>query len=247
MLAGALILAAGEGVRLGLHQPKAWVAIGGESVLERSARALAAAASVAAVQCVVPAARVDDPVLAALSSRWTSPAALLPAVAGGHTRQASVAAGLRALAIARPDLRWVLVHDAARCMVEPADAEAVLVAARATGAALPVLPVVDTLKEVRDGRVVATPDRARYVRAQTPQAFRCDILARALAQAEADGFTGTDCASLVERAGVPVATCPGREGNIKLTTVADLEQIRHRVAARAPAAGEPGCDPSRRA
>ena len=95
----------------------------------------------------------------------------------------------------------MLVHDAARCLVEPADASAVLDAARATGAALPVLPASDTVKWLDGARVERTLERARIGLAQTPQAFRIETLREALEKAERDGFEGTDCASLVERLG----------------------------------------------
>jgi 2-C-methyl-D-erythritol 4-phosphate cytidylyltransferase / 2-C-methyl-D-erythritol 2,4-cyclodiphosphate synthase len=81
--------------------------------------------------------------------------------------------------------------------------------------------VADTLKEVEAGKVIATPARSRYARALTPQAFRVELLRRALAQAEADGFEATDCASLVERIGIEVTICAGREQNLKLTTPHD--------------------------
>jgi 2-C-methyl-D-erythritol 2,4-cyclodiphosphate synthase len=92
--------------------------------------------------------------------------------------------------------------------------------------------VSDTLKEVEDGRIVATPARSRYARALTPQGFRLEVLRRALAQAETDGFDGTDCASLVERIGVPVTICAGREQNLKLTTPHDLAWMEARLAER---------------
>jgi len=227
MKAGVILLGAGRGARLGERSPKAHVEIAGRSVLAHSAYALAAAKSAA---CVLPVVGADsESVLAALRREWPGPARLLEAERGGVTRQRSVACGLEALIRQAPDVDWVLVHDAARCLVNAEDAERVLAAAFETGAALPVIPLTDTIKEVRDGQVLKTPDRTRYVRALTPQAFRVELLREALEQAERDGFEGTDCSSLVERLGVRVAICAGRSENIKLTTPEDLERIRERL------------------
>ena len=124
------------------------------------------------------------------------------------------------------------MHDAARCLVQPDDAERVLAAAAATGAAIPALPLLDTIKEIEDEAVVRTLDRSRLVAVQTPQAFRIPLLREALEKARRDGFTGTDCSSLVERLGVKVRIVLGRPGNWKLTVPADLE----RAAALLPAA-----------
>jgi 2-C-methyl-D-erythritol 4-phosphate cytidylyltransferase/2-C-methyl-D-erythritol 2,4-cyclodiphosphate synthase len=153
-------------------------------------------------------------------------------VAGGARRQDSVARGLEAGRRARPELDWVLVHDAARCLVEPADASAVLAAARATGAALPVLPASDTVKWLDGGRVERTLERARVGLAQTPQAFRVEVLREALEKAERDGVEGTDCASLVERLGVEVRTSRGRAENFKVTHPEDLARAEALLAAR---------------
>ena len=117
-------------------------------------------------------------------------------------------------------------------MVEPADAEAVLAAARATGAALPLVPIGDTVKEVEGERVKGTVDRTHLGFAQTPQAFRLTVLREALEKAEREGFTGTDCAGLVERLGVRVRTCPGRAENFKITHAADLARAKAVLAAR---------------
>jgi len=221
-------LAAGRGERLGADVPKALVRIGDCSVLARSAAALGAATCVSAVLPVVtPGAEAS---FEELRRCWKGPATLLDPVFGGATRQASVARGLAELERRIHALEWVLVHDAARCLVEPEDAMTVLQAAQGTGAAIPVVPVTDTLKEIDRQHVVSTPDRTRYGRAQTPQAFRVELLRRALELAERDGFQGTDCASLVERLGVAVRVCRGREENIKLTTAEDLARIQSLLA-----------------
>ena len=138
--------------------------------------------------------------------------------------------GLSAARAQLPAPGWVLVHDAARALVAPSDAEQVLEAARPSGAAIPVVPVGDTLKQLRGDQVARTLDRSHLAFAQTPQAFRFTILEEALEKAERDGFQGTDCASLVERIGVEVRTCPGRLGNFKLTYPEDLVRAEVLIA-----------------
>ncbi len=215
MRALVVLLAAGQGTRLGKAVPKALVRLRGRTLLEWSGEALARCPHVVAIQPVVPPG-VD-------AEGFSFPSMLDP-VEGGARRQDSVARGIAAGAKARPELEWVLVHDAARCLVETEDAEAVLRAAQPTGAALPVVPASDTAKWLSEAgdRVERTLERARIGFAQTPQAFRIEVLREALDKAERDGFEGTDCASLVERLGVEVRTCPGRAGNFKVTHPDDL-------------------------
>jgi 2-C-methyl-D-erythritol 4-phosphate cytidylyltransferase len=144
--------------------------------------------------------------------------AALRAVAGGATRQDSVRIGLAALTRGLP---LVAVHDVARALVTVALIERVLTAARAAGAALPALPVRDTLKEVSEGRVVRTVPRESLQGAQTPQIFTRDILARAHGRALDARVEGTDDAFLVEAMGTPVAVVPGDPANLKLTEPSD--------------------------
>lgn len=226
----ALVLAAGQGVRLAGGEPKGFVRIDGRTLLDWSSTALARARGVDAVLPVIPASKgeaADE-----LGRTWQGPARLLEPVVGGPTRQASLRCGLDAAERQLPEVAWVLVHDAARPFVEPADAEAVLAAAQATGAALPVIPVGDTLKELEGDQVIRTLDRSRLGFAQTPQAFRLALLREALEKAEREGFTGTDDAVLVERLGGVVRTCPGRVENFKLTYPADLARAEALLRAR---------------
>lgn len=201
-----------------------------------SVDALGHAEGIEALLCVLPPATElpDARRLGAerAAAKWLTP------VAGGETRQASLAQGLQGLETCWPEGEWVLVHDAARCMVEPLDAERVLAAASETGAAIPVLPVVDTLKEVREGVVVRTLARSSLARVQTPQAFRLPLLREALEKASREGFLGSDCASLVERLGIRVRTCPGREGNWKVTGPLDLERAAAVLSRPRSQAGE---------
>lgn len=226
----ALVLGAGRGERLGAGAPKGLVEVRGRTLVEWSARALARAERVRCVQPVLPAERLDA--LDAIRPAWCEPASLAPCVAGGETRQRSVALGLVAARRALPALEWVLVHDAARCLVTPRDAEQVLEAAHATGAALPLAPIADTVKRVRAERVAETLDRTELGLALTPQAFRVEILSEALEKAEREGFAGTDCASLVERLGVEVRVCAGRAENFKVTRPEDLERAAAILATR---------------
>ena len=149
-------------------------------------------------------------------------------VLGGATRSSSVRA---ALAVLPAEADVVVVHDAARPLAGPALFEAVVAEVRAgADGAIPGIPIADTVKRVRDGQVVATLDRAELVAAQTPQAFRADVLRRAhRGEPEA-----TDDAALVEAAGGRVVVVPGDPDNLKLTTPADLAGAEHRVNARRP-------------
>jgi len=149
----------------------------------------------------------------------------LELVVGGEHRQQSVANAILAVQASDDDI--VLVHDAVRPFVTPDIIEEVIRAAEKYGAAIAGLPAVDTVKQVErtaEGALVtATIPRERVVMAQTPQGFRFDVLKKAFDEATADGFTGTDEASLVERSGHDVAVVMGSPSNIKITTPADLE------------------------
>jgi 2-C-methyl-D-erythritol 4-phosphate cytidylyltransferase len=213
MVAVALLLGAGEGSRLGESVPKALVPVGGRTLLEWTAHALGRCSVIRAILPVVPEGA--GAVLAKLRGAWPYSVELLDAVLGGTEV---------------PDVEWVLVHDAARCFVLPLDVEAVLACAQKTGAGIPVVPVSDTLKEVDDGRVVRTQEAGGLTMAQTPQAFRLNLLQDALREAEHAGFVGTDSASLVERVGTTVHSCRGRTGNWKITWPEDLERAGRLLA-----------------
>ena len=154
-----------------------------------------------------------------------------PPVAGGATRQSSVHAGLEALAAAAPDI--VLIHDAARPFADGTLISRAIAAADKTGAAIPVIPVTDTIKQVdSDGDVIATPERARLRIAQTPQAFRFEAILEAHRRAvreRRDDFT--DDAALAEWAGLTVATFEGDPANMKLTNPEDFVREEARLAA----------------
>jgi 2-C-methyl-D-erythritol 4-phosphate cytidylyltransferase len=146
-------------------------------------------------------------------------------VEGGEHRQQSVANALNATSPAPDDI--VLVHDAVRPFVTKEVINGVIQASQRYGAAIAGVPAVDTVKQVErtaEGAIItATIPRERVVMAQTPQAFRYDVLRKAFDEAMADGFIGTDEASVVERSGQKVAVVMGSARNIKITTPADLE------------------------
>jgi 2-C-methyl-D-erythritol 4-phosphate cytidylyltransferase len=144
---------------------------------------------------------------------------------GGEHRQQSVQNALNALSAAPDDI--VLVHDAVRPFVTPEIIHEVIEAAKKYGAAIAGLPAVDTVKQVErtaEGAIIKTTiPRASVVLAQTPQGFRYSVIKKAFDEAAADGFTGTDEASLAERSGHEVAVVMGSPRNIKITNPGDME------------------------
>ncbi|HET6532406.1 MAG TPA: 2-C-methyl-D-erythritol 4-phosphate cytidylyltransferase [Actinoplanes sp.] len=207
-----LVPAAGAGVRLGPGGPKALRLLAGEPLLVHAVRRVAAASGVRLIVVAAPASEV------AAVTDLLAPVAEVTVVAGGAERQASVAA---ALAAVPRDVQIVLVHDAARALTPPRLIESVAAAVRGgRPAVIPVLPVVDTIKEVGPGEVVhGTVDRSVLRSVQTPQGFRHDVLAAAHAAAT-DPLT--DDAGLVEKAGVAVTCVPGSELAMKITRPLDL-------------------------
>jgi 2-C-methyl-D-erythritol 4-phosphate cytidylyltransferase len=218
MRVGAIVVAAGASRRMG-GQDKLWLALGDLPLLGHT---LAALATVAEIDQLVVVSSPDGlRRLADLRARepWCAVDTL---VEGGVERPDSVYAGL--LALNPCDL--VLVHDGARPLVTPELVRLGLAAAREHGAAVPALPVVDTIKTVdAGGYVVATPDRATLRAVQTPQVFRYDLLLEAYEAAGPARSGCTDDAMLLERLGLPVATFPGDPHNIKVSTPADLPLV----------------------
>jgi 2-C-methyl-D-erythritol 4-phosphate cytidylyltransferase len=198
--AGVVLVAAGAGRRLGA--PKALLELSGRTLVAR------AAAAFAGFRDRVVVLRPEDLDRVELEG-WKK-------VAGGARRRDSVEHGLRAL---DPSTGLVLVHDAARPLVGRELVGRVLAAAARARAVVPVVPVVDTVKRVENGRVVATLDRASLVLVQTPQAFETALLRRAFEATSADA---TDDAALVEALGEPVLAVEGDPRNVKITTPADL-------------------------
>ncbi|MEE8338347.1 MAG: 2-C-methyl-D-erythritol 4-phosphate cytidylyltransferase [Dehalococcoidia bacterium] len=223
----AILLAAGSSARMGGDGPdsdKLWADLGGEPLIAHSLRALAAIEAVDVLVLVAPPDRH-----AMLRSLAGEAPVELRAVEGGARRQDSVAAGVAAA----PDAAWFLVHDSARPLITAELASRVLDAAREHGAAVPAVPVADTLKRVDgSGRVVESVDRAPLRAVQTPQAFAAGLLRRAHeASNDSTLADATDDAVLVERLGEPVWTVEGDPRNLKVTTPADLALARALLAA----------------
>ena len=220
-----IIVAAGRGLRAGPGGPKQYRTLGGRSVISRAMAAFCDHPQIAAVQPVV---NPDD--ITIFNQAVGNIRALAP-VNGGATRQASVRAGLDALVATAPDI--VLIHDAARPFANDALIARAIEAATKTGAAVPVIPVTDTIKQVdSDGHVDATPERAKLRIAQTPQAFRYDAILEAHRRAAREGRDDfTDDAALAEWAGLTVATFEGDPANMKLTTPEDFAREEARLGA----------------
>lgn len=237
----ALVPCAGVGARAGTDGPKQYAPLAGKPVIARTLAALGRVHRLAAVLVVLAPgddAFEDHAPGHAGDGRWT-------ARCGGASRAASVGAGLAELSRrgARDD-DWVLVHDAARCLVEPADVERLIDACLgdAVGGLLAV-PLADTLKQARaDGppRVAATVDRTGKWAAQTPQMFRLGLLRDALAAA---GDAVTDEAGAVEALGRAPLLVAGSLANLKLTWPADFA-LAERLVAGAPAADDAGTGPA---
>ena len=215
-----VVAAGGIGKRMGGALPKQFLRLGGMTILERALRAFHRLPEVREVVLVVP-----EPYLARAWRliRLSHLEKNTQVIAGGRERQDSVYRGLEACRI-RSGV--VLVHDAARPLVESSLIRDVIRAARRTGAALSAVEVKDTVKAEmpkRAGFTLKTMPRETLWAAQTPQGFRFDLLWEAHVRARRAGFLGTDEASLVERMGHPVKIVRGSERNIKITTKADRE------------------------
>jgi 2-C-methyl-D-erythritol 4-phosphate cytidylyltransferase len=212
----ALVPAAGSGSRLGPGAPQALRLLAGQPLLVHAVRRLTRAAGVGCVVVAAPPGQAGD--VRELLGAAIQPAVPLIVVDGGASRQQSVA---RALASTPAEFPIILVHDAARALAPAELIERVADAVRAGHpAVIPVLPVVDTIKQVdAAGTVLATIDRSAFVLVQTPQGFRRDVLQAAHAGA---GEQFTDDAGLVEALGVPVHCVPGADGALKITRPVDL-------------------------
>ena len=227
MKVAVILPAAGLGTRMGKGSAetgtsrKQFMLLQGSPILIHTVRKFADCGRVAEI---VVAVRAEDlEWVGELLSREFS-GRPIRAVAGGNSRQQSVENALAALA---PDTDLVAVHDAVRPFIELATIDKVLDEAGEIGAAIVGVPAVDTVKQVSRGtgrvRIRATLPRENLVLAQTPQVFRYSLLQRAFESARADGFVGTDEASLVERLDVEVSVVLGSDRNIKITKPGDMD------------------------
>jgi 2-C-methyl-D-erythritol 4-phosphate cytidylyltransferase len=212
--------------------PKQFLALDGIPILIHSLRAFAAVKRVTGIYVAV-----RKPEMERVESQVAEYgfAGKVHVVEGGDNRQESVAHALAAVAAGPEDI--ILVHDAVRPLIDAATIERTIDAVSEHGAAIVGLPAVDTIKQVErtahGALITATLPRESIVQAQTPQGFRFDLLQKAFAEATADGFVGTDEASVVERAGLPVAVVPGSQVNLKITQPGDLELAEFYLRQRA--------------
>jgi 2-C-methyl-D-erythritol 4-phosphate cytidylyltransferase/2-C-methyl-D-erythritol 2,4-cyclodiphosphate synthase len=218
----ALVLAAGRGSRFGGALPKQYLPLGGISVLRHAVSAFAAHPRVTGVLVAIrPEDRAEyDAALAGLD--------LLPPVPGGAERQDSVRLGLEALAEHQPSM--VLIHDGARPFPDARLIGRVVDALDSTPAAIPGLPLGDTIKRVADGHIRETVDRTGLWRVQTPQGFHFDALLAA--HRAAAGQALTDDAAVIEAAGIAPVIVAGSEENLKITTAQDLAAAERLIAVR---------------
>ena len=218
----AVVVAAGRGSRFGGSLPKQYLPLGGISVLRHAVNALA---QHPLITNVLVAIRSEDKTL---FDNTLSGINVLPAVAGGATRQDSVRLGLEVLASYRPDL--VLIHDGARPFPDPQLIDRVIDGLGQAPAAIPCLPLRDTIKRAEDGNIRKTIDRSTLWRAQTPQGFYFDAILAA--HRGAVGRNLPDDAAVAEAAGLVPLVVEGSEENLKVTTPEDLAAAERLIAYR---------------
>ncbi len=222
--AGVILPAAGFGTRMESDQPKQFLELAGEPILIRTVKVFLKSPQVHCIALAVAADHHDQ--VEALLEQYLSPEKIdkILLARGGATRQQSVQSGLNTLP---DDIELVLVHDGARPLITTDLIEDCLEGVREHGAVIAAIPVNDTLKQVdKHDTIVHTIDRTGIYRAQTPQGAQRHLLEQAYHVAERDGFTGTDEASLLEHAAIPVAIVSGEEQNMKITRPGDLKIAR---------------------
>jgi len=213
---GVVIVAAGSATRTGSSELKQFRWVAGKPMLLHSVETFHARPDVAMIVCVLPRAYAGDP------PPWlfqSDPDRLLIAI-GGRERGESVYNGLEDIP---EEVSVVVIHDAARPLVDNETIDRVIAEARAGRGAVAALPVVDTLKEAdEEGRILRTVPRDRLWRAQTPQAFPREMIEQAYVQARAAKLTATDDAALCEQLGMPVVVVRGSERAMKITEPSDF-------------------------
>jgi 2-C-methyl-D-erythritol 4-phosphate cytidylyltransferase len=213
----AIIAAAGTGTRMASERPKQFLLLAGTPVIIHTLKLFEQCESINEVIVVLPAAESAGFLSLAAKFGLRKVARVVP---GGVTRADSVKRGLLAIRAATAEI--VAVHDGVRPFVTVEEIDATVAAAQADGAAILVAPVTDTMKQVSDGRVVQTLDRAELRRALTPQCFRYELLRDAYVNADVNDPSLTDESALVEKLGHAVSVIEGSARNIKITTAADL-------------------------
>jgi 2-C-methyl-D-erythritol 4-phosphate cytidylyltransferase len=213
-----VIPAAGSGTRFGGDIPKQFRQLGGKPLVQRVVERFLFDEQVSRV--IVPVAQI------LLSVVSQSNEERVKFVAGGETRLQSVARGLEYAA----DADLIAIHDAVRPFFAIETFHAALAAAQEHGAALPVIPLADTVHVVAEDRIISTPDRSTLAAAQTPQCFRADVLRDVVARAQREGDDATDEAGLAARYGYTVQTVRGDSMNFKITRLEDLAMAERVLA-----------------
>ncbi len=216
----AIIAAAGAGRRMKADRPKQLFVLHDTPILIYTIRKFDACRLVDNVIVAAPRESVDEIRALVQAAGFSKP---ISVIQGGDRRQDSVSTALGHLS---PDITVVAVHDAVRPFVSVEEIEAVIQKAARDGAAILAVPIVDTVKQVEKDVIDATLAREHLVLAQTPQAFRIEILREAFERAKKDEYYGTDESSLVERIGRSVSIVRGSERNIKITRPTDLVLAR---------------------
>lgn len=221
MAANVIIPAAGLGRRMGAGHNKQYLQLAGKPLVAHSLELFDQHPQIEKIYLVLPAAEIDffsENILPQLQLTK-----LPQIVAGGHERQDSVSNALQQLMFDQVKAdSIVLIHDGARPLFNPAKIDELIDCAATQGGAICAVRVKDTIKQVEKGRIWATPERKNLWQAQTPQAFRFELLFRAYQNAVSENFQGTDDASLVERLGHRVMIVEGDYRNLKITTPEDL-------------------------
>ena len=210
----AVIVAAGSSQRMG--QDKLTMQIGGMSVMERTLRSFQACETIHEIILVTRADRLEE--MAEICDK-NGISKLRQVVSGGSTRAGSSLAGVTA---ANKRSTLIGIHDAARPLITPEEITVVYEAAKTHQAAAPVLPLKDTVKQLKDGKLVSTPLRESLVAVQTPQVFQSDLIRAALSSAVEQNLPITDDCSAVELMGIPIHPVDGWEENLKITTPMDV-------------------------
>jgi 2-C-methyl-D-erythritol 4-phosphate cytidylyltransferase len=213
-----IIPASGTGTRFGGETPKQFLKLNGEPLLKRTLTAFDDLEQSDEIAVAIPEGYQNEVKNYGIKK-------LTHIVTGKQTRAESVYAALKGFTENIYPTQIILVHDGIRPFITPETIKSVAVAAAKHGAAIACSPVTDTIKQVSEGKITATPDRSTLWQAQTPQGFTYEILHRAYATAEAQGYLAqaTDDSSLVERLGIPVFVVPSPPTNIKITTPSDLK------------------------
>jgi len=217
MQLAAVIAAGGKGIRLGRNVRKQYLSLGSKPMLAHSVGLFAGHEAVSQIVVAIPE---GDFISANGILSTYFPVELYQLVAGGATRQQSINKALEAIK-GKPDL--VAVHDAARPLASANLLNKLIEAALEDGAAVPVIPLADTAKQVdKKGMVISTPPRESLRLVQTPQVFRFSLIVEAYSNAERSGLEATDDSALIELLGKPVRTVEGELSNLKVTSALDL-------------------------